>query len=98
MIRRPPRSTLFPYTTLFRSSSRSLSAVQPGGTAAPSGRHPAMGQPGHQETIVGNALIAVPTALLMLPQIWLLVGFWAQRSARSGAALAALFCLSDLLE
>src|SRR2546426_8597872 len=25
MIRRPPRSTLFPYTTLFRSSSRRLS-------------------------------------------------------------------------
>src|SRR2546425_2472984 len=24
MIRRPPRSTLFPYTTLFRSSSQSL--------------------------------------------------------------------------
>src|SRR2546430_12922697 len=24
MIRRPPRSTLFPYTTLFRSESRSL--------------------------------------------------------------------------
>src|SRR2546429_8279519 len=24
MIRRPPRSTLFPYTTLFRSSARSL--------------------------------------------------------------------------
>src|SRR3712207_8972524 len=27
MIRRPPRSTLFPYTTLFRSSSPSPSAV-----------------------------------------------------------------------
>src|SRR3990167_2173994 len=27
MIRRPPRSTLFPYTTLFRSQSRSLSCV-----------------------------------------------------------------------
>src|SRR5260221_7934288 len=26
MIRRPPRSTLFPYTTLFRSSQRSMSA------------------------------------------------------------------------
>src|SRR3989442_4757518 len=26
MIRRPPRSTLFPYTTLFRSSSTSASA------------------------------------------------------------------------
>src|SRR5256885_5315564 len=27
MIRRPPRSTLFPYTTLFRSMSRSTAAV-----------------------------------------------------------------------
>src|SRR5256885_12152847 len=33
MIRRPPRSTLFPYTTLFRSSSnwRSCDASAPGG-------------------------------------------------------------------
>src|SRR2546430_10737535 len=28
MIRRPPRSTLFPYTTLFRSATKSASAVQ----------------------------------------------------------------------
>src|SRR3712207_7099216 len=28
MIRRPPRSTLFPYTTLFRSFSRRMSAAQ----------------------------------------------------------------------
>src|SRR5690349_23859831 len=27
MLRRPPRSTLFPYTTLFRSSSRRLRAA-----------------------------------------------------------------------
>src|SRR3712207_9032596 len=27
MIRRPPRSTLFPYTTLFRSASRRVAAV-----------------------------------------------------------------------
>src|SRR2546425_2516459 len=27
MIRRPPRSTLFPYTTLFRSLARSVAAV-----------------------------------------------------------------------
>src|SRR4051812_49664504 len=32
MIRRPPRSTLFPYTTLFRSSTRFCSA---GGNAPP---------------------------------------------------------------
>src|SRR2546421_3093192 len=29
MIRRPPRSTLFPYTTLFRSSDGSRSSVHP---------------------------------------------------------------------
>src|SRR5258708_39511316 len=29
MIRRPPRSTLFPYTTLFRSSARSVSSRSP---------------------------------------------------------------------
>src|SRR3712207_8052499 len=27
MIRRPPRSTLFPYTTLFRSSERAITAA-----------------------------------------------------------------------
>src|SRR6266404_9983099 len=43
MIRRPPRSTLFPYTTLFRSlrePSRVLSAVS---TARPLPDHPARG-------------------------------------------------------
>src|SRR5256885_11983593 len=28
MIRRPPRSTLFPYTTLFRSTSRAVTTVK----------------------------------------------------------------------
>src|SRR5258708_31504545 len=41
MIRRPPRSTLFPYTTLFRSSRRDRRSVPraPGGA----GRHPHLG-------------------------------------------------------
>src|SRR3712207_7633011 len=30
MIRRPPRSTLFPYTTLFRSLAHALEALGPG--------------------------------------------------------------------
>src|SRR3989442_6998544 len=36
MIRRPPRSTLFPYTTLFRSDGRdvTLASVLPGGVPA----------------------------------------------------------------
>src|SRR3712207_9429363 len=35
MIRRPPRSTLFPYTTLFRSSRGSVSASAPGQRVSP---------------------------------------------------------------
>src|SRR2546425_7821399 len=41
MIRRPPRSTLFPYTTLFRSSARVLPPallVRPGPGARPGRR------------------------------------------------------------
>src|SRR3712207_7703246 len=34
MIRRPPRSTLFPYTTLFRSESRELRLCRPFSTAS----------------------------------------------------------------
>src|SRR2546429_4670707 len=30
MIRRPPRSTLFPYTTLFRSPRRARAVLEPG--------------------------------------------------------------------
>src|SRR5690349_24178123 len=42
MIRRPPRSTLFPYTTLFRSSSRSRSFTSwPVQTCTPSRSSPA---------------------------------------------------------
>src|SRR6266498_3522998 len=48
MIRRPPRSTLFPYTTLFRSAA----SVTP--TAGPSG------EPAVQADAVGEAEAAAP--------------------------------------
>src|SRR2546429_3753949 len=35
MIRRPPRSTLFPYTTLFRSPSLTTGSTSPGRSPAP---------------------------------------------------------------
>src|SRR5258708_11987623 len=38
MIRRPPRSTLFPYTTLFRSEASALTIVQPRAFATDSAR------------------------------------------------------------
>src|SRR3712207_8515170 len=39
MIRRPPRSTLFPYTTLFRSAERRPPDGAPGLPAGPLRRH-----------------------------------------------------------
>src|SRR3712207_8714423 len=36
MIRRPPRSTLFPYTTLFRSSMAQMAESPPSAAVAPS--------------------------------------------------------------
>src|SRR3712207_7840475 len=46
MIRRPPRSTLFPYTTLFRSGRPRPPPLHPGGLGG-AGRH--QRQPGHAE-------------------------------------------------
>src|SRR5256885_3491724 len=39
MIRRPPRSTLFPYTTLFRSAGGAVAASSGGGRRAALRRH-----------------------------------------------------------
>src|SRR5688572_31379229 len=43
LIRRPPRSTLFPYTTLFRSRGRPDAGV-PGGDGRQQDRHQARGR------------------------------------------------------
>src|SRR6267143_3057741 len=43
MIRRPPRSTLFPYTTLFRSRRRR--GRRPGGSGCRARRRPSPGRP-----------------------------------------------------
>src|SRR5256885_16394984 len=61
MIRRPPRSTLFPYTTLFRSLSNSRAAMALlAGKRAAAGRQPALHlakrQPLHQPGPVGLAV------------------------------------------
>src|SRR2546430_13615910 len=51
MIRRPPRPTLFPYTTLFRSRPLGVPAVEEGGgpRAAPAGREELGRQAGVEE-------------------------------------------------
>src|SRR2546427_11010410 len=55
MIRRPPRSTLFPYTTLFRSSCAAIEGrtVAPGDGGAVVSRSPrrvVIGEAGHHTT------------------------------------------------
>src|SRR3989475_7317655 len=54
MIRRPPRSTLFPYTTLFRSCRRS-----PGGTALRASRPKSPARPRSERW--GKGTLAVPS-------------------------------------
>src|SRR3712207_8006543 len=59
MIRRPPRSTLFPYTTLFRSGNnfrRRRSKVSLGGQPADDASTPRLsfGVPRRQETCLGG--------------------------------------------
>src|SRR3989442_8276874 len=50
MIRRPPRSTLFPYTTLFRSPAR----ADRGGAASPAPALPAGGTPSRARRSAGD--------------------------------------------
>src|SRR3712207_9121731 len=57
MIRRPPRSTLFPYTTLFRSElAVAVGVVRPGRLPRPGGAAE------HAEPVVGGPVPVVPPA------------------------------------
>src|SRR3712207_2628180 len=53
MIRRPPRSTLFPYTTLFRSGRRPSRRSREGGTQ--DGEEDGEGPPGQEEDQVSSS-------------------------------------------
>src|SRR2546426_5695667 len=54
MIRRPPRSTLFPYTTLFRSASASIALDQTAPTNGSVSATPGTGQVGLSWTGFGD--------------------------------------------
>src|SRR3712207_8853368 len=59
MIRRPPRSTLFPYTTLFRSSRGGASRAPPAARHPGAQRHPPPVTEAHHRT---DAAAAAPQA------------------------------------
>src|SRR2546429_4088855 len=65
MIRRPPRSTLFPYTTLFRSRARSLAVLSDVGLAARADRAVDRLSGGEQHRVaIARALVHEPPLLL----------------------------------
>src|SRR2546430_4877473 len=65
MIRRPPRSTLFPYTTLFRSDPRATPAVDqaPAPTRTAARRTPANAVLGFFRELPGLLILALILAL-----------------------------------
>src|SRR3712207_7778932 len=61
MIRRPPRSTLFPYTTLFRSLA--LQLLRPARLAARGAAHDSQELLVHEQAAVGQPLRPAPVQL-----------------------------------
>src|SRR2546426_5343600 len=69
MIRRPPRSTLFPYTTLFRSRNDAGAHRRPGGDgaqdpAAPRARSPEIGD--RKSTRLNSSHLVISYAVFCL--------------------------------
>src|SRR3712207_7554219 len=59
MIRRPPRSTLFPYTTLFRSPAEGWSVDQTGGPAAASVAPASVGQAASSASASASSIVSI---------------------------------------
>src|SRR3712207_8299783 len=96
MIRRPPRSTLFPYTTLFRS--RRLAAAHAGVERVDAGRAAVVGHV-DEDRVVAQA--AVPEERLQPAEVVVDVGDHAEEEDRKSTRLNsshanisyAVFCL-----
>src|SRR5256885_7600119 len=67
MIRRPPRSTLFPYTTLFRSKTAIVAPNPLAGMLADAGTESAAGHTGALAR--GSILLAIASALVIASRI-----------------------------
>src|SRR2546430_14232778 len=87
MIRRPPRSTLFPYTTLFRSAARCVFLAQTGpDTALP---HTSRIAPTHRVDAQTDLDTALPRTSKIAPT------HWGDRLVTFGRLTPAAFNASD---
>src|SRR5260221_7181819 len=95
MIRRPPRSTLFPYTTLFRSLPRSAAERSGGRPARPRTRGdlgPGGGHPDRKSTRLNSSHTVISYAVFCLKKKNKVSG-WSGlfRPAKSPLAIVAQF-------
>src|SRR3712207_8563466 len=101
MIRRPPRSTLFPYTTLFRSMLRltitgygAAHVLPGGGAAAATVTYEALRHRGFDPVRVGTALAAV--SVLVYGALGTILDRKSTRLNSSHANISyAVFCLKE---
>src|SRR3712207_7387441 len=95
MRRRPPRSTLFPYTTLFRSEVEDPAEAAPVAEPAPEDLAPA--EPAHEDEFVGLGHVEVLPVHLLLELYVLPDAFGDRKSTRLNSSHAnisyAVFCL-----
>src|SRR3712207_8106512 len=99
MIRRPPRSTLFPYTTLFRSHGRfalaalTLAALGLGMIdACPAAAQPGGHRPDRKSTRLNSSHANISYAVFCLKKKNNMVAGAQQRQPRKDALLAARLC------
>src|SRR6266566_1570945 len=83
MIRRPPRSTLFPYTTLFRSARRAL--LRPAGFRAAGELLASAARGAGAEAVGGPVMAAIPLACaaIAVPGGEGLVGFFVRKERKA---------------
>src|SRR5256885_12604739 len=95
MIRRPPRSTLFPYTTLFRSRGGVLAARARAGARNHAGRH-------RRHHRSGRHLLAAPPFARPRPAVAVHCGRADRKSTRLNSSHLvisyAVFCLEKKKE
>src|SRR2546430_17583205 len=92
MIRRPPRSTLFPYTTLFRSASTTTPSIRPNSSLwasdapSPSTTHHRTGMFGYDWPRFHAAVNDPPAALLPVTVLFDVAAWLTTRSSLEAAA------------
>src|SRR2546425_10990492 len=97
MIRRPPRSTLFPYTTLFRSPTLPDAVCRGGWVVHPLEAPPSKGEDGAPAPARVGLCCSAGIPAGRMPALQQVGRGWGASPFRTGLAAAATFLLCALL-